>query len=69
MASPAESPQPPSRSRWRDWWKFPLFFGVAAGVLALEDYSNSKGGVLLLLLLGYIVVRVILILVRLIRKR
>jgi len=73
VASPAETPQPPSRSRRRDWWKIPLFVGVFAGAIALEDYSNSKGGVLLLLLLAYIVVRAIYLLIRLVirlvRKR
>lgn len=68
MASPAQPPQPPPRSPWHDWWKFPVFFGVLAGALVLEAYSNSKGGVLLLLLLGYAVVRATLIVVRLFRK-
>ena len=55
MATPPDTPQPPSR--WHDWWKFPLFFGVIAGAIALEVYLNSKGGVLLLLLLAYVVIR------------
>ncbi|MGH9601761.1 MAG: hypothetical protein ACRD24_05170 [Terriglobales bacterium] len=57
MASPVGTPQPPSPSRWGDWWKIPLVFGVLAGAIALEAFLNSKGGVLLLLLLAYIVVR------------
>ena len=69
VASPAETPPPPSRSRWHGWWKVPLFFGVLAGALALDAHYDGKGGVLLLLLLAYIAVRVILMLIRLVRKR
>ena len=57
VASPADSPQPPPRSRWHDWWKFPLFFGVVGGAIALEAYLNTKGGVLLLVVLVYLLVR------------
>lgn len=64
VASPPNTPPPPSPSRWRDWWKFPLFFGVIAGAILLEVYLNSKGGVLLLLLLAYVVIRGVLALTR-----
>ena len=57
-AAAGPEPQPlPRRSRWHDWWKFPLFFGVLAGAIALEAYGDGKGGILLLLLLVYVVVR------------
>jgi hypothetical protein len=54
MATPAGSPQPAPHSAWRDWWKFPLFFGVIVGAIALEAFLNTKGGALLLLLLVYL---------------
>jgi hypothetical protein len=65
MASPADSP-PPARSRWHDWWKFPLFFGVLAGAIALVVYLGP--GALLLLLLVYLPVRAVGALVRKARK-
>ena len=68
MASPADSPPPPARSRWHDWWKFPLFFGVLAGALALEAALNTKGGVLLLLVVAYVLVRGVGALIRKARK-
>jgi hypothetical protein len=55
MADPAASPPPPAPSRWHDWWKFPLFFGVLAGAIVLLVYLGPAA--LLLLLLAYLVVR------------
>ena len=69
VASPASNPQPPPRSRWHDWWKLPLFFGVVGGALALAGYLNDKGWVLLLLLLAYLLFRVVRGVGALIRKR
>ena len=68
MATPADSPPPPPRSRWHDWWKFPLFFGVVIGAIALEAALNTKGAVLLLLVVAYVLVRGVGALVRLMRK-
>ena len=65
MAASADSPPPP-RSRWHDWWKIPLFFGILVGALALVDYLGP--GALLLLLLGYLLVRGVGALVRKARK-
>jgi hypothetical protein len=67
MATPADSPPP--RSRWHDWWKFPLFFGVVIAAIALEAVLNTKGAVLLLLVVAYVLVRGVGALVRLARKR
>lgn len=66
MASPAASPPPPSR--WHDWWKFPLFFGVLIGAIALEAALNTKGGVLLLLVVAYVLVRGVGAVIRRARK-
>ena len=68
MASPADSPLPPAPSRWRDWWKFPLFFGVVVGAVALEAALNTKGGVLLLLVVAYVLVRGVGAVIRKARK-
>ena len=68
VASPVSSPQPPPRSRWHDWWKFPLFFGVVIGAVALEAALNTKGAVLLLLVVAYVLVRGVGFLVRKARK-
>ena len=62
VASPVSSPQPPPRSRWHDWWKFPLFFGVLVGAIALVAYLGA--GALLVLLLAYLLVRGVGALVR-----
>ena len=71
MNAPAslEPQSPPRRSRWHDWWKFPLFFGVLAGAIALEAYSDGKGGILLMLLLVYVVVRGVLSVARKRRRK
>lgn len=66
MASPADSPPPPAPSRWHDWWKFPLFFGVLAGAITLVVYLGPAA--LLLLLLVYLVVRGVGALIRKARK-
>ena len=68
MASPADSPPPPARSPWHDWWKFPLFFGVVVGALALEAFLNTKGAVLLVLVVAYVLVRGVGAVIRWARK-
>lgn len=68
MASPTDSPPPPVRSFWHDWWKFPLFFGVVVGAVVLEGALNTKGGVLLLLVVAYVLVRGVGAVIRRARK-
>jgi len=60
----ADAPQPPSRSRWHEWWKIPLFFGVLAAAILLEVTLNAKGAALFLLVLGYFLVRGLLAVTR-----
>lgn len=67
MANPADSPPPPARSRWHDWWKIPVFFGLLAAVVAVLSFQGTGG--LLLLLLAYLLVRAVVTAVALVRKR